>query len=338
MDQICTTEKAINDLSEPGQKNQIEDLPAAALPVLDKLEQLRKGELKFTGVPAGLVDLDRITGGWQPGNLIIIAGRTSMGKSTLALSLAVNATEYGQKVAYYSLEMSKEELILKIISKKYKIELNDLKKGQIDEKRLKEIRKEIEKTKRLMFIDDSATMDTQQLRRSAVRLKAREGINLIIVDYLQFLSAAGIKPGQNREQEIAIISRSLKNLAKELAIPVIALSQLSRAVETRGGSMRPRLSDLRESGAIENDADLVIFCYRPEYYKIDTIEHRGVNYNAAGLTLLDIAKDRNIGTQEILTNFSGKFSSFEDYRDDFEPDAVPELFPEPEEKNPWSDS
>ena len=265
---LTNTEKQLNEVTDFNSKRGAETVQEASAPVLIKLEQLMTGKIQLTGVPLGLVDLDRVTGGFQPGNLIIIAGRTSMGKSTLALNIAVNCGDYGKRAAYYSLEMSSEELINKIISKKNKIELKRIQRGQIDPDELKRIKKDFEKTEKRLWINDSPTLSTQELRRSCVRLKAKEKIDLVIIDYLQFMHADGIKPGQNREQEISMISRSLKNLAKELDVPVIALSQLSRAVESRGGNMRPRLSDLRESGAIENDADIVIFTFRPEYYKI----------------------------------------------------------------------
>ena len=258
-----------------------------------------------------------------------------MGKSTLALNIAVNCGDYGKRAAYYSLEMSSEELINKIISKKNKIELKRIQRGQIDPDELKRIKKDFEKTEKRLWINDSPTLSTQELRRSCVRLKAKEKIDLVIIDYLQFMHTDGIKPGQNREQEISMISRSLKNLAKELDVPVIALSQLSRAVESRGGNMRPRLSDLRESGAIENDADIVIFTFRPEYYKIEDPISNGKTYPSSGLAIIDIAKGRNIKTQEILCNFSGKYSSFTDYNEDFLPDEAPQIFQEQEEKNPW---
>lgn len=253
----------------------------------------------ITGVEAGLIEMDTVTGGWQPGNLIILAARPGAGKTTLALNMARHAAVRFEKPgAFFSLEMGEIELTLKLISAETLCTTNELTKGKLPEgKTLEGLMHEaaLLKTTRLL-VDDSSSLTLGQFRAKAARLKAEQDIQWIIIDYLQLMSnpATGTKGG-NREQEIASISRGLKQTAKELQIPIIALAQLSRASETRADK-RPMLSDLRESGAIEQDADVVVFPFRPEYYGITEDEHGN---STLGTAEIIFAKHRNGPTDTV---------------------------------------
>lgn len=273
-----------------------EGLPA----VLDTIAHARENPTHITGVPTGL-DVDQYTSGWQPGDFIIIAARPSMGKTALALSCSKNAADYSEPQmrsggAIFSLEMSHNTLIRRYLSIESGINSEYMRNGRINEKELKKLCTET--SKRLynlnIWIDDASGVNLRYIRSKARSYKRQHDIGWIIIDYLQLMSSDD-RRHNNREQEIAAISRGLKSLAKELDIPVIALSQLSRALETRGGDKRPMLSDLRESGQIEQDADVVIFLYRPEYYKIQTDEQGN---STAGVAEIIIAKQRDgpVGT------------------------------------------
>ena len=219
----------------------------------------------------GFEKLDKITSGWQPSDLIIIAARPGMGKTALTLSMARNIAVAKQlPVAFFSLEMSSIQLITRLISSETGLSSEKLRTGKLADHEWQQLNVKVtDLEKAPLFIDDTPSLSIFDLRAKARRLSSQHGIKLIVVDYLQLMTAGTSNKLGNREQEISTISRNLKSLAKELDIPVIALSQLSRAVETRGGTKRPQLSDLRESGAIEQDADIVSFIYRPEYYNID---------------------------------------------------------------------
>ncbi|OFY83909.1 MAG: replicative DNA helicase [Bacteroidetes bacterium RIFCSPLOWO2_12_FULL_35_15] len=264
----------------------------------------------LSGVPSGLTALDRITSGWQKSDLVIIAARPAMGKTALVLTMARNAAvEFKHPVAIFSLEMSSIQLVTRLIASESELSSEKLKKGNLEDYEFQQLN---DKTKKLadapLFIDDTPGLSIFELRAKARRLKEQHKIELIIVDYLQLMTGGGEGKG-NREQEIALISRSLKGLAKELEIPVIALSQLSRAVETRGGDKRPQLSDLRESGAIEQDADMVMFIHRPEYYNI-TEDENGMD--SRGMAELIIAKHRNGPIDSAKTRYIGQFTKFTD--------------------------
>ena len=233
-----------------------------------------------------------------------------MGKTALVLSMARNAAvEFNHPVAIFSLEMSAIQLVTRLIASESELTSEKLKKGTLEDYEFQQLQ---DKTQKLaespLFIDDTPGLSIFELRAKARRLKEQHKIELIIVDYLQLMTAGGSGKG-NREQEIALISRSLKGLAKELEVPVIALSQLSRAVETRGGDKRPQLSDLRESGAIEQDADMVMFIHRPEYYGI-TEDENGID--SRGMAELIIAKHRNGPIESAKTRYIGQFTKFTD--------------------------
>ncbi len=263
---------------------------------VSRIEDLRTRQDEITGVPTGFPTLDRITYGWQPSDLIILAARPSVGKTAFALNLARNAALHPTKptsVAFFSLEMSAGQLVQRILSAESEIWLEKISRGRLEDHEMKQLyKKGIERlTTAPIHIDDTAALNIFELRAKCRRLKSKFGVGLIIIDYLQLMSGTNENRHGNREQEISRISRDLKSLSKELNIPIIALSQLSREVEKRKESNKmPQLSDLRESGAIEQDADMVMFLYRPEYYDITTDESGESN---KGETHVRIAKHRN---------------------------------------------
>jgi len=259
---------------------------------------------------------------WQPSDLIIIAARPGMGKTALTLSMARNiAVGQNIPVAFFSLEMASVQLITRLISSETGLSSEKLRTGKLEEHEWEQLNvkvKDLEKAP--LFIDDTPSLSIFDLRAKARRLSSQHGIKLIMIDYLQLMTAGGSGKNGNREQEISTISRNLKALAKELNVPVIALSQLSRAVETRGGSKRPLLSDLRESGAIEQDADIVSFIYRPEYYKIDEWDDEERS-PTQGQGEFIVAKHRNGGLESIRLKFIGhlgKFDNLDDFSTPFE--------------------
>jgi len=265
-----------------------------------------------SGVETGFKELDDLTSGWQPSDLIIIAARPGMGKTAFVLSMARNISiDYKMPVAIFSLEMSSVQLITRLISSETGLTSEKLRTGKLEKYEWEQLHtkvKDLEKAP--LFIDDTPSLSIFDLRAKARRLVSQHKIKLIVVDYLQLMtSGTNNKGGGNREQEISTISRNLKSLAKELNIPIIALSQLSRAVETRTGSKRPLLSDLRESGAIEQDADIVSFIYRPEYYKIDNWDDEEQT-PTEGQAEFIVAKHRNGGLDNIRLKFEGKFGKF----------------------------
>ena len=277
----------------------------------------------LSGVETGFTKLDAITSGWQPSDLIIIAARPGMGKTAFVLSMARNiAIDFGHPVALFSLEMSSVQLITRLISSETGLSSEKLRTGKLEKHEWEQLSVKVKNLEKApLFIDDSPSLSIFDLRAKARRLASQHGIKIIIVDYLQLMTAGGNgKGGGNREQEISTISRNLKALAKELGIPVIALSQLSRAVETRGSSKRPLLSDLRESGAIEQDADIVSFIYRPEYYKIDEWDD-DEQTPSAGQAEFIIAKHRNGSLENVRLKFIGnlgKFDNLDDYSGSFD--------------------
>ena len=265
---------------------------------IQRIEDLRTRQDEISGVPTGFHLLDRITYGWQPTDLIILAARPSVGKTAFALNLARNAALHPTKptaVGFFSLEMSAGQLVQRILSAESEIWLEKIARGRLEEHEMKQLyKKGIERLASApIHIDDTAALNIFELRAKCRRLKNKHNVGLIIIDYLQLMSGTSENRNSNREQEISRISRDLKGLAKELNIPILALSQLSREVEKRGakeGQKIPQLSDLRESGAIEQDADMVMFLYRPEYYDITANE---LGESNKGETHVRIAKHRN---------------------------------------------
>lgn len=270
----------------------------------------------MSGIPSGFSDVDNITSGWQPSDLIIIAARPGMGKTAYVLSMAKNmAVNHKIPVAVFSLEMPAVQLITRLIASETGISSEKLRKAQLEEHEWDQLYSKVKTLEEApIYIDDQVGLSIFDLRAKARRLVSQFDVKIIIVDYLQLMTSGG--NGGNREQEISTISRGLKGIAKELNIPVIALSQLSRQVEARPGHKRPQLSDLRESGAIEQDADIVSFIYRPEYYKIEHWDDEG-NEPTEGQAEFIIAKHRNGSLDNIRLKFIGSQAKFMDLTSDY---------------------
>ena len=270
---------------------------------IEIIDRLYNRKEKITGVPTGFRELDDLTAGLQASDLIIIAGRPSMGKTSLVLSMAEHAAIRAEmSVGIFSLEMSKSQLVLRMLSSQAHLDSHALRTGQLTEKDWRSLCDGADRLERAkIFIDDSGALTVQQMRGKARRLMAEQGLDLLIIDYLQLMQ--GRSDSESRQQEISDISRALKALAKELDIPVVALSQLSRAVENRTDK-RPVLSDLRESGAIEQDADVVMFIYRDEVYNPDTEEK--------GIADILVRKHRNGPTGDRHLYFQDRYAKFAD--------------------------
>ncbi len=307
---LDNAEQKLFEVGQGNLKRNYESAEVLIRQAIDKIENISKQE-GLSGIPSGFSELDRVTSGWQPSDLIILAARPGMGKTAFVLSMARNMTvDHHKKVAVFSLEMSSIQLITRIISSETGLSSEKLRKGDLTDREWNELTsgvKELEKTN--LFIDDTPALSVFDLRAKVRRLKSTQGLDLIIIDYLQLMTVGGSKTLGNREQEISTISRSLKSIAKELTVPVIALSQLSRAVETRSASKRPQLSDLRESGAIEQDADIVSFIYRPEYYSISEWEDGDPSDNQAEII---IAKHRNGSLEDVRLRFIAELAKFSD--------------------------
>lgn len=311
-------QEAEGSLFELSQKNmrqdytQIDPVVKQAVGILQKAAANKGG---LTGIPTGYTKLDDYTAGWQKSDLVIIAGRPAMGKTSFALSLAKNiAVDYNTPIAFFSLEMNNVQLVNRLISNVCEIEGKKILNGQLDDEEWKRLDKNVRKLQAApIYVDDTPGMSIFELRTKARRLVREKGVKVIMIDYLQLMNANGARFG-SRQEEVSTISRSLKGLAKELDIPVLALSQLNRTVEGREGieGKRPQLSDLRESGAIEQDADMVLFVHRPEYYRIFTDE-KGNDLH--GKAQIIIAKHRKGGTGDVLLNFRGEFTRFENPTD-----------------------
>ncbi len=287
---------------------------------MKNMDSARKNKNNVSGVPSGFTALDRITSGWQPSDLIIIAARPAMGKTAFLLSLARNASiDFQKPIAVFSLEMAGVQLVQRLVSAESEIPSDKIKKGTVTDDEMQQVHVKIGKLSEApIFIDDTPALSIFELRAKTRRLKAQKDIQMIVVDYLQLMTAGNKETSNgfrgNREQEIASISRALKSIAKELNIPVIALSQLSRAVETRGGDKRPQLSDLRESGAIEQDSDMVLFLHRPEYYGM-TQDAEGNSTH--GLAEVIVAKHRNGATGSVNLRFIDRLAKFMDLEGEY---------------------
>ena len=311
-------QKAEGALFEISQKNMLQDYVQIDT-IVDQAHQLllqasnREGGL--TGVPSGFRKLDDITAGWQPSDLVIIAGRPAMGKTSFALSIAKNvAIDYRKPIAFFSLEMNNVQLVNRLISNVCSIARNKILNGQLTPDEWERFDSNIRKMQGApIYVDDTPGLSIFELRTKARRLVREHGIELLMIDYLQLMNANGMR-FNSRQEEVSTISRSLKGLAKELNIPVLALSQLSRAVEQRDGpeGKRPQLSDLRESGAIEQDADMVLFVHRPEYYHI-LQDEKGNDLH--GMAQIIIAKHRKGATGDVLLNFRGEYTRFSNPED-----------------------
>jgi replicative DNA helicase len=267
--------------------------------VLEHIEMLEQQGSELTGLATGFADLDKKLAGMQAANLVVIAARPAMGKSSITLNIATNAAMAGEPVAIFSLEMSKEEIVQRILSSVGKVDSMKLRSGQLGPLWQKVVDAAGKMYQAPIFIDDSPVVTVTDIRAKCRRLKRKKGLSLIVVDYIQLMEASG---RENRQQEIAQISRNLKNLARELDVPIIAVSQLNRSLESREDK-RPRLSDLRESGSIEQDADVVMFIYRDEYYHPENTENQGI-------AEVIVAKHRAGGTGPVRLTFQPEFTRF----------------------------
>lgn len=305
-------EQNLFEISEKNIRKNYSDMRSIMREAIIELEQRKNQKDGLTGVPSGFTALDRVTSGWQKSDLVIIAARPAMGKTAFVLSVLRNAAvDHSKPVAIFSLEMSAVQLVNRLISSEAELSSEKIKKGTLaDHEWAQLVHKTAKLSKAPLFVDDTPALSILELRAKCRKLKAQHDIQMVVIDYLQLMSGdTKGGGGGNREQEIASISRALKKIAKELSIPVIALSQLSRAVETRGGDKRPQLSDLRESGAIEQDADMVMFLYRPEYYGITEDEGGG---STAGVGEVIIAKHRNGSLENVKLRFIGQYTKFTD--------------------------
>ncbi|OKY89456.1 MAG: replicative DNA helicase, partial [Bacteroidales bacterium 55_9] len=309
-DLIGFAESEIFKVAEGHVKRSVQNAKDILAKALAQIEQASKNTSAFNGVPSGFMAIDRVTLGWQPSDLIIIAARPSMGKTAFVLSMARNmAIDHEAPVAFFSLEMSAVQLMMRLIVAETGLSGTDIKSGRLTPEQWRHLESA---TKPLgtapLYIDDTPALSVFEFRSKARRLKIHHDIKIIVIDYLQLMTGNQDSKG-NREQEVAFISRTLKAIAKELDIPIIALSQLNRSTETRGGSKRPQLSDLRESGAIEQDADIVAFIHRPEYYGINTDEN---GMPTAGMAEIIIAKHRNGAVTDVKLRFLKDQARFAD--------------------------
>jgi replicative DNA helicase len=282
---------------------------------MEAIEEASKSDGAFSGVPSGFTGIDRVTLGWQPSDLVIVAARPSMGKTAFTLSMARNmAIDHRIPVAFVSLEMSSTQLMMRLIVAESELDSRSVKSGRLTPEQWRHLEQSIKPFQSApLFIDDTPALSVFEFRSKARRLKTQHDIQLIVIDYLQLMTGSQDVRG-NREQEVAGISRTLKAIAKELNIPIIALSQLNRASELRGGSKKPQLSDLRESGAIEQDADIVAFIHRPEYFGMK-VDEDNVPL-PPGLAEFIIAKHRNGATETVRLKFRKEQARFLDYDSD----------------------
>src|SRR6476660_6899334 len=328
-DLLDDAESKLFEITNNHLRKNFDSIDTVLVKTVQRIEDMRHRNEDVTGVPTGFASLDTVTYGWQATDLIILAARPSVGKTAFALNLARNAALHPTKptpIAFFSLEMSVGQLVQRILSAESEIWLEKISRGKLEEHEMKQLyARGIQRLSQApLFIDDTPALNIFELRAKCRRLKNKHNIGMVIIDYLQLMSGTGENRNSNREQEISNISRNLKALSKELSVPIIALSQLSREVEKRGtkeGSRVPQLSDLRESGAIEQDADMVMFLYRPEYYDITTNEMGEKN---RGETHVRIAKHRNGSLETIKLRALLHIQKFvEDDGGDFGPVGLP---------------
>ena len=307
-----STEQGFREIQEGNLNKNIPELSSVVQKTLQEIKNKTDQNADHSTVPSGFPSLDRVTGGFHNTELIIIAARPGMGKTAFVVSALRNAAiDFHLPVALFSLEMSSQQLMLRLISAEAEIDSQKLRKGELDKEDWHALHSRLNNLSTApIYVDDTPALSILELRTKARRLKAFHNIKMIIIDYLQLMTAGNMKQGMNREQEIAAISRSLKTLAKELNVPVIALSQLSRSVETRGGDKRPQLSDLRESGSIEQDADVVAFLYRPEYYQIEAMEDGS---SSKGVAEVILAKNRSGSITDVKLRFIAKYTRFAEF-------------------------
>ena len=314
-DLIGFAEAEILKITEGHVKRSVQNSSDILRRTLLQIEEAGKNDSRYSGVCSGFNSLDNITLGWQPSDLIIVAARPSMGKTAFVLSMARNMTvNYDTPVAFFSLEMSSTQLMTRLIVSETGFDSKLVRSGKLTPEQWKHLEVTVKPLGAApLYIDDTPALSIFEFRSKARRLHIHNGLKLIIIDYLQLMTGGVQSKNGNREQEVAFISRTLKAVAKELNVPIIALSQLNRTTESRGGSKRPQLSDLRESGAIEQDADVVAFIHRPEYYGMTTTED---GQSTAGMAEIILAKHRNGEVTDVRLKFIKEQARFAD------PDAI----------------
>jgi len=314
------TERDLFNISQGNLKGSYLPMSTLITRTIEEIETISKSReiTGVSGVPSGFTDLDKVTLGWQKSDLIIIASRPGMGKTSFVLSMARNAAVmFNKAIAVFSLEMSSIQLVNRLIAAEAEIKSEKLRSGDLEEHEWHQLHTKIKSLSNAkLFIDDTPGINVFELRAKCRRMKTQYNIDMVIIDYLQLMNShIDNRKNTNREQEISAISRALKSMAKDLDVPVIALSQLSRDVEKRGGNKRPMLSDLRESGSIEQDADQVLFIFRPEYYKITEDED---HMSTRGVAEINIAKNRHGQTRDgIRLRFVDVYAKFADYDENF---------------------
>ncbi|MGM0666916.1 MAG: replicative DNA helicase [Bacteroidota bacterium] len=306
------SENELFQIAEGNIKREVSPLNIVLKEAVHEIEEASKREDALIGVPSGFTKLDRLTSGWQRSDLVIVAARPSMGKTAFALSMARNmAVDHKKSVAVFSLEMSAVQLVNRLIVAETELPSNRIKNGRLKEDEWKQLESKIKTLEDAsIFIDDTPAISVFELRAKCRRLTAQHKLDIAIVDYLQLMT--GPREAGSREQEVSSISRSLKSISKELNVPIIALSQLNRSVEVRGGNKRPQLSDLRESGAIEQDADMVLFIHRPEKYGFTTLDN---DMPSKGIAEIILAKNRNGPVDDVLLRFREERAQFIDLED-----------------------
>lgn len=315
-DILQQAEGRLFDISQTQLKREVTQIDPVLSTALEQIQLAASRESGISGLPTGYTELDKYTSGWQDSDLIIIAARPAMGKTAFVLSMAKNmAVDYSCPIAVFSLEMASVQLVKRLISNVAEINGEQIKSGRLSSEEWDRLNQRLRNIYGApLYLDETPGLSITELRTKARRLVREHGVKLIMIDYLQLMNASGMKFG-SREQEVSTISRSLKAMAKELNIPIIALSQLNRSTETRDDK-RPVLSDLRESGAIEQDADIVCFIHRPEYYLKSGVDAEG--NDVRGMAELIIAKHRSGGVGTVKLKFTSRFARFENWDDSFE--------------------
>lgn len=309
-DLLDFSERELLNIAEGNIKKETVKINKLISNALHQISEAGKRDDSLSGVPSGFTKVDRITSGWQRSDLIIIAARPSMGKTAFVLSMARNmAVEHQRPIAFFSLEMSALQLVNRLIVGETQLASDKIRNGRLENYEWEQLEYKIKDLEQApIYIDDTPAISIFELRAKCRRLKQKHNVQAIIIDYLQLMTGPANSAG-SREQEVSSISRSLKSIAKELDVPIIALSQLNRSVEMRSGNKRPQLSDLRESGAIEQDADLVIFIHRPEYYGLDVDDD---GRSLKGIAEIIIAKHRNGAVGDVELKFIREYAKFAD--------------------------
>lgn len=315
-DLLDKAESSLYEITDNHLRKNFTSLKDVLVRTVQEIEEAKNKKDDLTGVPTGFTDLDKLTSGWQKTDLIILAARPAVGKTAFCLNLTMNAAMHANgpfPVAFFSLEMGAGQLVKRMLAAVTEVTMDAITKGRMQEHEFVQMTQRMNKLASApIFLDDQAALNIFELRAKARRLKQKHDIKLIVIDYLQLMQGS-VEKGGNREQEISKISRDLKALAKELEVPIIALSQLNRGVESRKESKVPQLSDLRESGAIEQDADMVMFLYRPEYYGINNDE---MGQSIEGETHIHVAKHRNGSTDTVKVRFIKEYQKFTDMPND----------------------